>query len=238
VRFTLARTRELVRAFGLEQSDPDAFYRPLAADSVALAARWLELDGATVLDVGGGPGYFQEAFEAAGARYVSCEPAAEGAASRHVAGDGQALPFRDGVFDLCFSSNVLEHVPRPEDMCREMIRVTVPEGVLFLSFTNWLGPLGGHETSPWHYLGGEYAARRYQRHHGAPPKNRFGGSLFRLSITRVLRCLRATDGVRLLSVFPRYHPWWLHWVVRVPGLREVATANCVVVLRRGPVPRG
>ena len=24
-------------------------------------------------------------------------------------------------------------------------------------------PWGGHETSPWHYLGGEYAARRYDR---------------------------------------------------------------------------
>ena len=165
--------------FRLEQSDPDAFYRPLAADSVALVARWVELAGATVLDVGGGPGYFQEAFEAAGARYVSCEPdsavrrSRAGGAAGHpgdqIAGDGQALPFRDGAFDLCFSSNVLEHVPRPEDMCHEMIRVTAPGGVLFLAFTNWLGPLGGHETSDWHYFGCEYAARRYQRRHGTPP---------------------------------------------------------------------
>jgi SAM-dependent methyltransferase len=240
-RLTLARTMALIRAFRVEQSDPDSFYERLAADSVALVSRWARLEGAVVVDVGGGPGYFADAFEEAGARYVSCDNAVTDVLARNpthpcaLVGDGRALPFRDGVFDVCFSSNVLEHVAGPELMCRETIRVTAPNGLAFLAFTNWLGPLGGHETSPWHYLGGEYAARRYQRVHGRPPMNRYRASLFPLSIGEVLRWVRSAEQageIRVLAVFPRYHPWWAHWIARVPGLREFLTANCVIVLRR------
>ena len=73
-------------------------------------------------------------------------------------------------------------------MGREMLRVTRPGGLVVLSYTVWLGPFGGHETGPWHYLGGEYAARRYRRRHGKEPKNRFGDSLFPIG---------ARDGIRL-----------------------------------------
>lgn len=227
--FTLRRTAALVRAFRLEQSDPAAFYGLLAEDSVGLVARWAPLAGALVLDVGGGPGHFAPAFTAAGSRYVSCD-----VGGGTVTGDARALPFADGAADVCFSSNVLEHVPDPEAVLRELVRVTAGGGTVFVAFTNWLGPLGGHETAPWHYLGGTYAARRYTRVQGRPPKNLFGRTLFPLSVARVLRWVRNAPGVEAVAVFPRYHPRWAHWVVRVPGLREVLTANCVVVLRVRP----
>jgi hypothetical protein len=35
-----------------------------------------------------------------------------------------------------------------------------------------------------------------------------------------------------MAAFPRYHPGWAHWVVQVPGIREVAVWNLVLVLRR------
>ena len=38
------------------------------------------------------------------------------------------LPFRDGSFDVCYSSNVLEHVEHPWRMGAEMLRVTKPGG--------------------------------------------------------------------------------------------------------------
>ena len=47
-------------------------------------------------------------------------------------------------------------------MIDEMVRVTRPGGTVFVSFTPWWSPWGGHETAPWHYLGGEYARRRYR----------------------------------------------------------------------------
>lgn len=228
--FTLRRTAALVRACRWEQVEPAAFYGPLAADSVALVGRYAPLAGRRVLDVGGGPGFFARAFEEAGARYVSVDARPVGM----VCGDALALPVRDRAVDVCFSSNVLEHVPDPRLMLHEMLRVTRPGGLVFLCYTNWLGPLGGHETAPWHYLGGERAARIYERRHGAPPANRYGTSLFALSVARVLGWVREAErcGVaERVAVFPRYHPAWAHPIVRVPGLREFLTANCAIALR-------
>ncbi len=88
------------------------------------------------------------------------------------------LPFADDSFGVTYSSNVLEHVSEPWTMADEMVRVTRPGGLVFLSYTLWYGPWGGHETAPWHFLGGHRAARRYEKKHGHPPKNVFGTSLF------------------------------------------------------------
>lgn len=239
-RPTLARSVRLFRAFLLEQSDPDHFYRTLAADSVAQVGSFADLDGAVVLDVGGGPGYFKDGFAAAGARYVAVDSDLGELSTRgapdpgSVIGDGMALPVRDGAVDVCYSSNVLEHVERPWQMAEEMLRVTRPGGVVYCSFTIWFGPWGGHETSPWHYLGGHRAARRYERRHGRPPKNRFGESLFAVSVTDALRWARGTPHGELVAAFPRYHPWWAQPVVRIPMLRELVTWNLAVVLRRLP----
>src|SRR4051812_44302853 len=73
-RPSLRRSVDLFEAFRVEQSDPDRFYRALADDSIALLSRWTGLDGLTVLDIGGGPGYFADAFAQAGARYAGLEP--------------------------------------------------------------------------------------------------------------------------------------------------------------------
>src|SRR4029450_8517273 len=63
------RALRLFRPFGVEQTDPDRFYLTLAQDSVGQVSRYADLAGAAVLDVGGGPGYFADAFRAAGATY-------------------------------------------------------------------------------------------------------------------------------------------------------------------------
>lgn len=242
----LRRSIHLFRQFRLEQSDPDAFYGALATDSVEQIRQHAgDLHGRTLLDVGGGPGYFATAFRGAGATYVAVdadagELAALGAPGPGtVLGSGMALPVRSGSVDVCYSSNVLEHVPDPWRMADEMLRVTRPGGTVFLSYTNWLGPHGGHETAPWHYLGGRRARSRYRRTHGHEPKNRYGESLFAVSARGGLRWAqrRVVSGhAELVASFPRYHPWWAWWVVRVPGLREVGTWNLVLVLRRTVTP--
>jgi SAM-dependent methyltransferase len=235
---TLARSVALFRAFLREQSDPDLFYGVLAGDSVRQLVEFVDLDGATVLDVGGGPGYFADAFRGAGATYVGLEPDAGELTARGEAepgtlrASGEALPVRTGAVDVCYSSNVLEHVRSPWSMTAEMVRVTRPGGTVFLSFTPWLSPWGGHETAPWHYLGGHRARRRYRRLHGREPKNRFGESLFRVSAGAALRWARRCPDADVVAVFPRYHPWWASWVVAVPGLREIVSWNLVIVLRR------
>ena len=63
-----------------------------------------------------------------------------------------------------------------------MLRVTRSGGLVFISYTVWFGPWGGHETAPWHFLGGMRARRRYARVHGHEPKNRYGESLFPVTV--------------------------------------------------------
>jgi SAM-dependent methyltransferase len=236
---TLERSWRLFRAFQVEQSDPDRFYSLLANDSVRQLSSWTPLAGKLVLDVGGGPGYFATAFRGAGAAYASVdsdlgELSAVGKPGPGTAlGSSLALPVRDDAVDVCYSSNVLEHVPQPERMADEMVRVTRPGGVVFLSWTTWLSPWGGHETSPWHYLGGRQAARRFTRRNGRTPKNEYGRTLFAVSAQRMRRWVRRAEAahrVRLLGALPRYHPRWAHWIAAVPGVREVACWNYVLVL--------
>lgn len=224
--------------FRHEQDDPARFYGALAADTVGQLSQYVDLDGATVLDVGGGPGFFRGAFVDAGATYVALdsdvgEMSSHGdVASGRVQGDGMRLPFRDAAVDVCYSSNVLEHVPDRARMAEEMLRVTRPGGIVFLSYTLWWGPWGGHETSPWHYLGGRYARRRYIRRHGHEPKNKYGESMYAVTAAEMLRWARTQTGGEVLLAAPRYHPWWARWVLRVPILREVVAWNLLLVLRR------
>lgn len=238
---SLRRSVQLFKAFRVEQTDPDHFYSMLAQDSIRELGRWVRLDGATAVDIGGGPGYFADAFRAAGARYAGLDPdvgelTARGSASGNtLRASGLELPLAGDCVDLAYSSNVLEHVPSPETMADEMVRVTRPGGVIVISWTPWLSPWGGHETAPWHYLGGRRAADRYARRHGRRPKNDFGRSLYACSISRMLAWARraSMDGrATVLEVLPRYHPWWAKWVIRVPGLREVVSWNAVLVLRK------
>ncbi|RSM59856.1 SAM-dependent methyltransferase [Actinoplanes sp. ATCC 53533] len=244
-RATLGRSVELFRTFLVEQTDPDRFYSLLAVDSVRQLGSYVDLAGARLLDVGGGPGYFSTEFRRAGATYLGLDPAvgdfaAAGAAvSGMVRGSGTALPIRSGAVDVCYSSNVLEHVSTPEAMLDEMVRVTRPGGTVFVSFTPWLSPWGGHETSPWHLLGGDRARQRYLRRNGREPKNRFQETLFPVSAARAMRWARAgrrAGEVTVVDVLPRYHPRWACWVARVPGLREMLTWNFTVVLRRSGQP--
>ncbi len=233
------RSRELVRLFRAEQSDPDAFYTFLAEDTLGHLRQFIEPEGAVAVDVGGGPGYTAEALRLAGAHCCVVEYE-RGELLLHdrqpeaaVQGDGQALPIASGSVDICHSSNVLEHVPEPFRMLDEMARVLKPRtGVGYVTFTNWWSPWGGHETSPWHYLGGERAARRYERRHGRPPKNRFGRSLHPLHVHQVQRWFAHRPDLEVLWQGPRYLPDSLAWTSRVPALREVVTWNLAVVFRR------
>jgi len=80
-----------------------------------------------------------------------------------------------------------------------------------------------------HYLGGARAADRYARRHGRRPKNDYGSSLFAVSAADGLEWAASTGA--LVAAFPRYHPRWAWWTVRVPLLREFTVSNLVLVLR-------
>ena len=237
----IQRSVALFKAFQHESTDPETFYGLLADDTVSDITRFCSLNRAVVLDVGGASGYVADAFRQRGATAFTAEYDVDQTTEhgRRLEGgimaDGRALPFSDGSVDITYTSNVLEHVRPYQKMLSEMVRVTAPEGVLYVTFTNWLSPWGGHETSPWHFLGGEWAAKRFERKTGAPPKNNYGTSLFRLSISEVLGWTTACPDVEILDSFPRYYPRWTKFLVKIPGLREFLTWNIVIVMRRKAV---
>lgn len=242
-RADVSRAIRLFRAFGKEQTDRDCFYGMLAQDTVAqlrhyAAIAGIPVAGATVVDVGGGAGYLADALRSVGAAAFCVDVDAGEMAGRGrlpagaVLGSALDLPIATASVVFCISSNVLEHVPDPARMAEEMVRVTRPGGLIYLSYTNWLSPHGGHETAPWHYLGGERAARRYERRLGRRPKNRYGDTLFPVSVAWGLRWARRCPDVELVAAIPRYHPRWAQWVAAVPGLRELVTWNLLLVLRK------
>lgn len=61
-----------------------------------------------------------------------------------VQGDGAALPFRDGFFDLILSHSVIEHVSSAVRYLEECSRVLRPGGLLFLSTAPYLSFTGSH----------------------------------------------------------------------------------------------
>jgi SAM-dependent methyltransferase len=235
----IARSVHLLKLFRREAVDPDRFYHYLAADVLRHISRYQDPTGALALDIGGGPGYTAEALKAAGAHCIVAEYSLDELGLHNRAPDdamqcdAQALPLRDGSLRIVYSSNVLEHVPVWRSMLSEMVRVLEPEtGLGYLTFTNWYSPWGGHETSPWHYLGGRKAVERYERKYGKPPKNEYGVSLYRLHIREVLDWFNERDDLDILWVGPRYMPEWMRWIEHVPGVREVVTWNLVVIFRR------
>ncbi|OBH03705.1 SAM-dependent methyltransferase [Mycobacterium sp. E1747] len=244
-RATLGRAMRLLSEFRFEQSDPARFYGALAADTAAMVSDLWQAThgelpaGRSLLDVGGGPGYFSAAFADAGIRYLGVEPdpremhaagpAPAAGAGNFVRASGMALPFADDSVDICLSSNVAEHVPRPWRLGAEMLRVTKPGGLVVLSYTVWLGPFGGHEMGLTHYLGGARAAKRYARKHGHPAKNNYGSSLFAVSAADGLTWAASTGSA--VAAFPRYHPRWAWWLTSVPLLREFLVSNLVLLLQ-------
>jgi SAM-dependent methyltransferase len=243
-RASLSRSVRLLSKFRFEQTDPARFYTALGEDTAAMIADLWQAahreppSGRTLLDVGGGPGYFATAFSDAGFDYIGVEPdpaemhagPATGGSATYVRASGLALPFADASVDICLSSNVAEHVPDPWRLGDEMLRVTRPGGLVVLSYTVWLGPFGGHEMGMTHYFGGARAADRYARKHGHRAKNDYGSSLFAVSAAAGLKWAAGTGA--LVAAFPRYHPRWSWWMSRVPLLREFTVSNLVLVLRR------
>ncbi len=228
----------LFRSFLTEQQDPVGFYTLIADDALWLTSRHVDLHGKQVADFGGGPGFYSDAFRRAGASSLVVdasydEVTAHGRRTPHaVVALAEQAPLADASVDVAFSSNLLEHVPDLATVADEIVRVVKPGGLVVLSYTAWLGPWGGHETSPWHYLGGHRAARRYERRHGHPPKNLFGESMYAASVAEGLAWAASRTDLELVEARPRYLPPWGRHLLRVPGLRELLTWNLWMVLRR------
>ena len=234
----LKSSLELLKLFLAEKRDPEPFHRHLATRTVA--GLRLPVEGRLLLDLGCGSGHYAEALRAAGARVVPTDLGlwqATDPPAGLVISDALALCFADGSFDGVFCSNLLEHTPDPERLLAEIERVLRPGGWAWVSWCNWYSPWGGHEIVPFHYLGPRLGLKVWRRLFGEPPRNVPFETLWPSHIGKVLGMVRRRPGLRLLDARPRYYPSQ-RWLLKVPGLREVATWNCLLLLERmGVAPR-
>jgi SAM-dependent methyltransferase len=235
---SLRDTVALVRLWRDEVENPAPFYGELARRAAAeLERSYGPLAGRRLLDLGCGPGFYTAALRARGAEVIPVDNDADemiGAGGAPPEGaivaDAGALPLDSASVDGVFCSNMLEHTPTPERVIAEIERVLRPGGFGYISWTNWLSPWGGHAISPYHFLGPRLGPRVHDRFHGPAPKNRVGEGLFPTYIGRMLEVVRARRGLEIERVEPRYWPR-LAFISRVPGLREVASWNCVIRVR-------
>ena len=141
--------------------DPDFFVRfmdeaqkpaAIQASKRLMMERAALTSGHSVLDVGCGPGSdlidIVERFGPAGrvvgldASEVMIAEARRRAEERQLAitfevGDATALPFPDGIFDVCRAARVLEHLADPARALSEMVRVTRRAGRVVVFDFDW-----------------------------------------------------------------------------------------------------
>ncbi len=88
----------------------------------------------SVLDAGARDGYYSrlltERFEAVTALDMNPLEPSTMDGIRCVQGDLTRLPFPDNSFDVVFCSEVLEHIPKLENACSEIVRVTRHEALI------------------------------------------------------------------------------------------------------------
>jgi SAM-dependent methyltransferase len=234
----LAKKRQLWRLFRNEVSDPVPFYTVVSRDAAEdLDRRYGPLAGRRIADLGCGPGYYTRALRARGADVIPVDNSEEelhlpgGPPEGWIIADAGALPFEDGSLDGAFCSNLLEHTPNTPGVIAEIERVLKPGGWGYISWTNWYSPWGGHDMSPYHFLGPVRGPRLYEKRHGPPRKNRYGEGLWAVHIGGTLSEVQSRPGLEIEHVEPRYWPK-LAFITKIPGVREVATWNCVIRVRK------
>lgn len=235
-KFDITSKAALFKLFLSERDDPEPFYSRLADRSVAEFP--FPLRRRFVLDLGAGPGHYTSALQRAGATVVPIDLGAENMRKAGQAGlaavqtDAMCLPFPERSFDGIFCSNMLEHVPAAERVVDEIERVLKPGGWAWISWTNWYSPWGGHNITPWHYLGPKMGAKVHARLNGGPPdRNPVFDGLWPTYIGHILDDVRGRSKLRVLDALPRYYPSQ-RWVLKVPGLRELVTWNCLIMVER------
>jgi SAM-dependent methyltransferase len=138
---------------------PSYVWRAGQERRLALVRQWAKLDAAAILDNGCGVGMYTARFCQFSSRVagVEIDPAAAAEARVRTGAEitvaaGEALPFDDGMFDVVFSHEVIEHVTDDRLAAAEMVRVLAPRGRIVMFCPNRLYPFETHG----HYWRGKY----------------------------------------------------------------------------------
>jgi SAM-dependent methyltransferase len=224
----------------LRHGDDGTFYLAQAQD----ALRWIQQSGVALgpqtraLDLGCGHGIIGAELRKRGCQTIFADqenylwPELRDSPFRQVDLDRDDLaPL--GQFDLVVCSNVFEHLAKPYRFLDSAHQILTPSGRLFLSWTNWLSPWGGHEFSPFHYLGPRRGHLLYDKITRRSRKHTPFENLYPTYIGQVLKHIRQSPHLRILRAAPRYYTEFA-FLLRLPVLREFLTWNCALLLGRKP----
>ena len=222
----------------LSHRDDSSFYLDQARDAI----RWIEQGGVAygagcrVLDLGCGHGIFGAELAMRGCEVTFADDtnllAPEVAAARFLTInlDRDEISIL-GEYDLVVCSNVFEHLAKPEAFLASIHKILSSRGRLYLSWTNWLSPWGGHEFSPFHYLGPRRGHLIYDKWTKRRRKHTPFENLFPTYIGQTLGSIRRSAHLVILRAAPRYYTE-LSGLVRVPVVREFLTWNCALLIGR------
>lgn len=227
-------------AHHLANKDDPAFYVLQAQDAV----RWLENNNIgkekdlSVLDMGCGHGIFGAEFLKKGCKVTfSDETNAMHPSLANLPYIAFNLDKDDytslGQYDIVLCSNVFEHLARPDNFIANIDKLLKPGGKLYLTWTNWLSPWGGHEFSPFHYLGSRSGHLVYDR---IVKKKRIHTpyeNLFPTYIGKTIHKINSQKHLRVLKVVPRYYPEF-SFLMHIPFLREFLAWNCAILAEKKP----
>jgi SAM-dependent methyltransferase len=86
-----------------------------------------------------------------------------------ICGNAEKLDFNDNIFDLIYSTNVLEHVQDPEKVLCESLRVLKPGGYLQFVIPNYFSFWEGHYGILWPCITNKLLGKIYARLTGQNP---------------------------------------------------------------------
>lgn len=222
----------------LQHKDDGGFYLLQARDAI----RWLEsagvkFDSATsVLDLGCGHGIFGAELMKKGCPVTFADegnflvPELAQAPFKRINIDQEDISTL-GRYDMVICSNVLEHLSKPREFIRDASKLLKPGGRLFLSWTNWLSPWGGHEFSPFHYLGPRRGHLIFEKLTGRKRIHTPYVNLFPTYIGQMVRTVRQESGLRVAKMAPRYYTE-LAFLMHIPVLREFIAWNCAMLIEK------
>lgn len=206
------------------------------------AVKWLEKSGVQLgsqieaLDLGCGHGVFGAELKKRGCQVTFADQ--ENYLLAHLK-DQRFLPInldRDdysvlGQYDLVIFSNVLEHLAKPERLISEIAKLLKPTGRLYLSWTNWLSPFGGHDFAPFHYLGPKFGRWVHHKLTGRWSDHVPYAGLYPTYIGDVLKQIRAEPSLKVIRMTPRYYTEF-PFLLRIPVAREFLAWNCAILLEK------
>jgi len=213
---------------------------PLFNFNQLLRDRWVRAQagsvsaGSRILDVGAGSAPYREFFSHC--RYftqdfVQLDPGQllHGAYTKvDYVSDAASIPVASGSFDVVLCSEVLEHVPEPIKVIREISRVLRPGGKLILT-----APLGsGIHQEPYHFYGGytSYWYNRFLAEAGFEEiRVESNAGSFRAFSQEALRFVLTSRPTALSVPLWAKMIWAPVWLLLLPLLAGVIPVSCMLL---------